>query len=148
MFSSVSFIKGRTGVIQTTVGIPLSCIFSSTSIRRFVLQTFGSSIRHRSSSKVVRVICTTHFADLLISSNRSISRRIRSDFVCTAAPKPLSSMILRHLLVSFSSSSQCIYGSDIAPVPIMHFSLFDLNAFSNSSGAFCLTSISSKGCVN
>ena len=42
--------NGRIGVIQTIVGIPLFCISSNTSIRRFVLQTLGSSILHRSSS--------------------------------------------------------------------------------------------------
>lgn len=31
------------------------------------------------------------------------------------------------------------------PVPIMHFLRFDLRAASSSIGAFCLTSISSKG---
>ena len=37
---------------------------------------------------------------------------------------------------------------DIDPVPITHFRLFDFSAISSSSGAFCFTSISSKGCVN
>ena len=41
-----------------------------------------------------------------------------------------------------------IYGSHIDPVPIIHFLLFRINAFLSNSGAFCLTSMSSKGCVN
>ena len=36
---TVSLMKGRMGVSHTTVGIPRSCIRSSTSIRRFVLHT-------------------------------------------------------------------------------------------------------------
>ena len=84
----------------------------------------------------------------MISSSRSISRRMRSDFVRIAAPKPCLSMTSRHLRVRPSCSSQCMYGSDIEPVPIMHRCRFDLSALSSSSGAFCFTSMSSKGCVN
>ena len=40
--------------------------------------------------------CSPDLAERLISSRRSISRRIRSDFVCIAAPKPYSRMIFRH----------------------------------------------------
>ena len=65
-----------------------------------------------------------------------------------AAPNPYFKMISRHFLVRRSFSSQCMYGSDIAPVPIIHFFLFDLRAASSSAGAFCFTSMSSKGCVN
>ena len=50
MFSGVSLMKGNMGVSQTTVGMPLSPIRSSTSIRRRVLHTFGSRIRHSASS--------------------------------------------------------------------------------------------------
>ena len=145
-FSSVSLINGRTGVNHTTVGMPFSRIALSTSYRRFVVHTFGSKIRHKSSSYVVSVICTTVFALLLILHNKSISCKIISDFVCTVTPKPCLSIISRHCLVSLSFSSQCIYGSLIAPVPIIHSLRFETSAFSRSSGAFCFTSISSKSC--
>ena len=145
-FSSVSLINGRTGVNHTTVGIPFFCIASSTSYRRFVVHTFGSKTRHKSSSYVVSVICTTAFALLLILQSRSASRKIISDFVSTVTPKPCLSMTSRHRLVSLSFSSQCIYGSLIAPVPIIHSLRFEASAFSRSSGAFRFTSTSSKSC--
>ena len=49
-YGSQTLAGEKLGVSQTTVGMPLSCIFPSTSILRFVLHTFGSSMLHRSSS--------------------------------------------------------------------------------------------------
>ena len=90
MFSSVSLINGRTGDSHTTVGIPQSRSVFSTSKRSSVVLTFGSIFLHRSSSQVVRVICTTHFVFSFIFCKRSKSLRIRLDLVMTVNPKPYS----------------------------------------------------------
>ncbi len=45
MFSSVSLMNGSTGESHTTVGMPRLCSSSSTSTRRFVVHTFGSTMR-------------------------------------------------------------------------------------------------------
>ena len=76
--------------------------------RRAVVQTPGSRIRHRSSSMVVRVICTTALLRLLIRFSRSISRKIRSDFVIMVTPKPYFSISSRDLRVNSSSVSRGI----------------------------------------
>src|SRR5699024_479172 len=108
IFSSVSLIKGRIGISQTTVGIPASLIIFSTLTRSLVTQTFGSMILHRLSSYVVSVIWTTAFVFSLILRSSSRSRRILSDFVSTVTPNPYCSISSRHFLVIPSCSSQCI----------------------------------------
>ena len=102
-----------------------------------------STMRHKSSSYVVSVICTTHFDFSFIFFNKSRSRRTFVDFVIIVTPKPYLSITSRHFRILPSFSSIGIYGSDIAPVPIIHLFLFLLSAFSNNSTALALTSISS-----
>ena len=145
ILSSVSLIKGRIGVNHTTVGIPASLSFFSTSKRSLVVLTFGSIFLHKSSSYVVKVICTTHFVLSFIFLSRSRSLRILFDFVMTVNPKPCSYINSKAFLTFPNSISNGIYGSVMEPVPIMHFFLLCVRAYSNSSTAFSLTSISSKG---
>ena len=144
IFSSASLINGSNGVSHTTVGIPSSFKMFKTSIRRAVVQTPGSIFRLSTSSIVVSVICMTHFVFALILQNKSKSRSTLSDFVSTVNPNPYRSISSAHCLVRFNSISSGIYGSLIAPVPIIHFFRFLFNAASNNCGAFSLTSISSN----
>ena len=65
MIPSESLIKGSMGVSHTTVGIPLFPISSRTSIRLFVLHTFGSMMLQSSSSSVA--ILQTMAANTFIS---------------------------------------------------------------------------------
>ena len=146
IFSSVSLMNGRMGQSQTTVGIPASFIFFRAATRSFVVLTFGSIFLHKSSSKVVSVICTTHFVLSWIAFKRSKSRNTWSDLVIKVKPKPYWFAKANALRTFPSLFSRGIYGSVIEPVPNIHFSRFRLRVFSNSSIAFSLISISSKSC--
>ncbi len=115
--------------------------------RSFVVETLGSRILHRFSSYVVRVICTTDLDFIFMLFSRSRSRNTRFDLVINVIPKPYLSMISRHSRINPSCSSQCIYGSHIDPVPIIHLLRFLRRASSSNAGAFCLTCISSKSCL-
>ena len=143
-FCSVSFLNGRNGESHTTVGIFRFLHSARTFARPSVVQTAGSMSRQRFLSAVVSVIWTTAFDFALISSIILMSRRIRSLFVCTVTPNPRLLIISRQRRIRPSSASQCMYGSHIAPVPIMHFLRLEESFCSKSSGAFRFTSMSSK----
>ena len=144
IFSSLSFIKGSTGISNIPVKIPSLVNFLIASNLLEEGTTLGSIFLHKLSWKVVIVIFIKTGEWLLIFLSISISLRIKSLLVAILIPNPYLLISSKAPLVKLSFLSKGLYVSLIAPIPITPFFLLLFNSLFKISNAFLLALTESK----